>query len=236
MKGIFSFLAFLIAAGFLVFTIFGIPLLAIWVACIYIGSAGRAEQAEKKIASTLMAEEKVIAQGVQYRVFAFFNRRAFVAITNSRIIKISRGLLGGFKMLDIQWKDLRDVQLEENVLSDLCGSNLIFKHANPNVPLLGVDGVKSDIASSMYSKAQFEEQAWEEKRRVRNMEEQRARAGGVVVNTGHDAVATPTQTTAPVSESNRIFAEIEKAKQLLDMGAISDSEFQEMKAKILGKS
>lgn len=232
MKGVFSFIGFLIAAGVLIFTIIGIPLLAIWVACIFIGSASREAQLDKKVSSTLMSGETVVAQAVQFRVFAFFNRRAFVAITNSRIIKISRGLFGGFKMVDIQWKDLRDVQIEENVLSDLCGSNLIFK--NPAIPFLEVSGIKSNIASTMYSKAQFEEQAWEEKRRVRAMEEQRARAGGIVVNTGqgNEAVAAP---AAPISESNRIFGEIEKAKQLLDMGAISDSEFQEMKSKILGK-
>lgn len=213
------------------FMFVGVLVIPIWLACIYIGGDSRAAQLDKKISSTLMSGETVVAQAVQYRVFALFNRRAFVAITNSRIIKISRGLLGGFKMQDIQWKDLRDVQIEENVLSDLCGSNLTFK--NPNIPLLEVNGIKGDIASAMYSKAQFEEQAWEEKRRVRAMEEQRARAGGVIVNTGQGNEAAA---AAPVSDSNRIFGEIEKAKQLLDMGAISDSEFQEMKAKILGKA
>ena len=79
----------------------------------------------------------------------------------------------------------------------------------------------------MYAKAQFEEQAWEEKRRVRGLEETRAASGGVTVGMGAGAGGA-----AP----DRMVEEISKAKALLDAGAISDTEFQEMKAKILGRA
>jgi glutamate-1-semialdehyde aminotransferase len=35
---------------------------------------------------------------------------------------------------------------------------------------------------------------------------------------------------------DRMVEEIRKAKELLDSGAVSDAEFQEMKAKILGRA
>ena len=80
----------------------------------------------------------------------------------------------------------------------------------------------------MYAKAQYEEQAWEEKRRVRGLEETRAASGGVMIG-GGDGMG-------PGGGADRMVEEIRKAKELLDSGAVSDAEFQEMKAKILGRA
>jgi hypothetical protein len=226
MRGILSITAFLVVAGGLVFTIFGIPLLAAWVLLMVLGAAGREQRALENLRSTLMTEESLEASGVQMRPLALFNRRIVVGITNSRIIFIRRGLLGGFKMSDIQWKDLRDVRLEQNVLSALCGSNLDFFHRNLAVGHMAIPGAPSDTASTIYTFAQAQEQSWEEKRRVRGMEEVRAAAGGVVVH------AAPSQ-AAGSSPARSLAAQIQEAKALLDSGTVSDAEFQEMKSKIL---
>ncbi|OJY64306.1 MAG: hypothetical protein BGP16_00555 [Sphingobium sp. 66-54] len=194
----------------------------------FYGAAARVAKASDRLSSTLMEDEDLQAEALQHRVFALFHRRAIVGITNSRVVVVQRGLLGGFKMLDIQWKDLEDVTLEENVLPSLCGSNLKFKHSNKGTAQIEVKGVESDVASVIYSKSQSQEQAWEEKRRIRRIEEVRAAAGGVVVNSGPVPVAA-----SQGAGGNRMLEEITKAKALLDAGAISDAEFQEMKAKIL---
>ena len=142
---------------------------------------------------------------------------------------ISRGLLGGFTMQDFQWKDLHDAKISENVLSNLCGSNLTFNAINQAISVPGVENV---AATSIYKKAQAEEQAWEEKRRIRGLEEKRAAAGGVIVNSG--SPQSGFESTA--KGTNSVTEEIEKAKKLLDSGAINDTEFQEIKSKILSKS
>ena len=77
------------------------------------------------------------------------------------------------------------------------------------------------------AKAQYEEQAWEEKRRVRGLEETRAASGGVSIGAMDRAGGV---------SGDRMVEEIRKAKELLDSGAVSDAEFQEMKAKILGRA
>ena len=230
MKGVLKIVgAVILWAALIAFFGVGLVLLPIWFLLVFVGGDGRAAKAALNLKTTLMPDEQLIEQAVQHRVFALFSRRVVVAITNSRILTLRRGLLGGFKMLDIQWKDLRDVTIEQNVLESVCGSNLKFAHLNAGVPQMAVDGIQSDVASKMYSKAQAEEQAWEEKRRVRGIEEVRAAAGGVYVNTPHSPAPKPK--VAP--SGNRMLEEIQKAKELLDMGAVSDAEFQEMKAKIL---
>lgn len=209
---------------------FGVGLvpLAVWAALVFLGAAERAAKANETLDRTLMTGETVTARAVQHRAFALFKRRAVIAITSSRILTVQRGLLGGFKMADMQWKDLKDVRLEQNILDSLCGSNLAFDSLLLGHAGIAVDGVPSEAASAMYAKAQYEEQAWEEKRRVRSLEETRAASGGVTIGAGDGAGSG--------AGGDRMVDEIRKAKELLDSGAITDAEFQEMKAKILGRA
>lgn len=132
-------------------------------------------------------------------------------------------------MQDFQWKDLHDAKISQNALSNLCGSNLTF---NAISQAISVPGVENAAATAIYKKAQAEEQAWEEKRRIRGLEEKRATAGGVIINSG--SAQSGYESTAKVA--NSVTEEIEKAKKLLDSGAINDSEFQEIKSKILSKN
>ena len=151
-------------------------------------------------------------------------------------------------MQDIQWKDLQDAEISENVLPEVCGSSLSFafhKHdfgSRPSrqrgaaasasgMPSLFIGGVPCDEARRIYSNAQVQEQAWEEKRRVRAIEETRAAAGGVYLNTG-----TSSATDHPPKEGQSIVEQLNGLKQLLDSGAITDVEFNEMKSKIIARA
>lgn len=208
---------------------FGIGLipLGIWVYLVFLNGDKRVERAYAKLNDTLMDGEGLLHKAVDCRPFALFSRRQVFGVTNSRVIVLQRGLLGGFTMRDFQWKDLKDAKVEENVLPSICGSTLTYV----NNTIFGcVTYPPTDVANAMYRVAQKEEIAWEEKRRVREMEETRAAAGGIMLNPGMS------QPVADQKQSlNSIADEILRFKKMLDDGIISDSEFQELKSKLLSK-
>ena len=193
-----------------------------------------------------MKDEAVIEKGIDKRPFALTSRRQVFAVTNSRIIKIARRRLGGFEMEDFQWKDLKDAQVSENVLSSLCGSTLIFEADNREIRLgSGLENKnfkfypEYKVGSNAYKFSQQAEQSWEEKRRIRAMEEKRAAAGGIMIGQS----TSPSVSTGMGSQENQnttpkidLADELLKLKKLLDEGIISDAEFQEMKSKLLAKS
>lgn len=208
------------------------------------------EQAEIDTRSWRAGQVEVAA--LQHRVFALWGRRQLLAVTNSRIIRLKRHIFGGFEMADIQWKDLLDAKIKQNTLPAIAGSNLEFAHSNAKVPRLHIKGIGSDEASAMYAFSQSEEHAWEEKRRVRDMEEVRAASGGVVIHAPNPQAnegayrhsvnfgeiranrnARDDGLGQTATRPNTMMEQIAAAKALLDSGAISDAEFQEIKSKIL---
>ena len=96
----------------------------------------------------------------------------------------------------------------------------------------------SKTASDIYKFSQSQDQSWEEKRRIREMEETRAKAGGISIGSN---VVTPSPSGSEnnsdkSSKTSDITDELLKIKDLLDKGILSDVEFQEMKSKILSRN
>ena len=208
--------------------------LPIYYFLVFKDSKPRSRKAIEKLDGTLMKDEKIIHKGIDKRAFALFSRRSVFAVTNSRIINLQRGLIGGYTMKDYQWKDLKLANISENVLPDICGSTLTFIFSQTSWIRVYPD---LKTASDIYKVAQLQEQAWEEKRRIREMEETRAQAGGISI--GNTATPSPTGSTSNNDKSIStldIADELLKIKELLDKGILSDVEFQEMKSKILSRN
>jgi len=229
MGGVIKVLQFIVFWGVLVIVTrgYGLMLFPLYYVLVFMRGEARAQKAHVKLQGTLMKDEVVIASGLQQRLFALFSRRMLVAITSSRLIEIRRSLLGGFDMKDYQWKDLRDASISENIIPNIFGAklDLIVRSGSANI---AIDGLPSPVASTIYSHAQAQEQEWEEKNRIRDLEEKRAMSGASVVNVGGQGV--------PKSDEGDLFASLEKAKKLFDTGVISDAEYQELKAKIISRA
>jgi hypothetical protein len=95
-----------------------------------------------------------------------------------------------------------------------------------------VGSIDKEQAKRLYGFAQQMEQEWREKRRIREMEEARARAGGVYMGSlpgmGYPVSAPPAAREEPA-------ARLGKAKALLDQGLISEQEYETLKAKVLAE-
>jgi hypothetical protein len=76
----------------------------------------------------------------------------------------------------------------------------------------------------VYRICQGQDQAWREKRRVRELEELRARSGGIQV-----AAAPMGQAIAGEDAVRRL----QEARQLLEAKLITDAEYEAIKAKIV---
>src|SRR6185437_6824548 len=85
------------------------------------------------------------------------------------------------------------------------------------------EGLRKDQAQGVYRMCQGQDQAWREKRRVRELEELRARSGGIQVSSGGGGGAAQSDAVRRLQE----------AKQMLDQRLITDSEYEAIKAKIV---
>lgn len=186
------------------------------------------------VQSLLIPGERLECHAIQHRLFALTHRRLVVGATSGRLIAVQRGFISGFTTQDIRWQDLRDAQLQVGIF----GATLTVT-ADPGEDLAGAPGstrllrfggLRKDQAQEVYRACQFQEQAWREKRRVRELEEMRARSGGVhlgavggVAGAGGEGAALSPQ------------ARLQRAREMLSQGLLTDAEYEQVKARILGE-
>jgi hypothetical protein len=183
-----------------------------------------------QLRSVLIPGETVEACAVQMRLFALLHRRLMIAATSGRLVVLSRKLLGGFDVTTIRWQDLEEVTLHVGMLSaDLAvragKATDLASLGSSGSQRVEFRGLRRDQAQAVYRICQSQDQAWREKRRVRDLEELRARSGGIQVSQAPVAAVG-----APGSDAVR---RLQEAKQLLDARLITDSEYEAIKAKII---
>ena len=196
------------------------------------GEAGLVRALEE-LASLLVPGETIQAFAVQRRLFALTHRRMVVAATTGRFISARRGLFGGFHPTSVRWQDVKEARLDVGIFG--AGLTLVF-FGTPDLAIAGnvstqvCHGLRKSQAEAVYRLCQAEDQAWREKRRVRELEEMRAKSGGIQLGTSGAGAGL-----SSVSSSGQedVVARLEKAKAMLDKGLISDSEYEALKARIV---
>jgi hypothetical protein len=190
----------------------------------------RLSKALEHLNSVLVSGETLEAWAIQRRLFALSNRRILIAATSGRFIQIKRGLLGGYDMTDFRWQDLGDARIKvgifgADIFMKIYGSTdlAISKDANQ---VLVLPGFRKDQAEKIYRLAQAQDQSWREKRRIRELEELRAKSGGITIGTN-----TGSQQTVNASEDAA--SKLEQAKEMLEKKLITDSEYESIKARII---
>jgi hypothetical protein len=200
-----------------------------------------ARTALAELATLLVSGETVVASALQHRLFALIHRRTLAAATTGRLIVLRRRLLRGYDPVGIRWQDLREVNLAVGMIAAKVtvaySANLSDTAMDESdTRLLTIGGLRPESAQALYRECQAQEQAWREKRRVRSIEEMRAKAGGVQIATG---VYPPGSDTRPAdlplagASAETPAEKLGRAKDLQAQGLITDAEYEAIKARIV---
>ncbi len=183
-----------------------------------------------ELRSVLIPGETLEAWAIQRRIFALSHRRLLIAATSGRLVVLVRRLIAGFDVSTIRWQDLEEVTLRVGVI----GADLTLRAGKAtDLASLGAQGsqrvefqgLRKEQAQAVYRICQAQDQAWREKRRVRELEELRARSGGIQVMSGAAAAGA-------AGESDAV-RRLQEARRLLDAKLITDAEYEAIKAKIV---
>lgn len=197
------------------------------------GEDARIQRALGEFAALLVQSETIDAYAVQRRVFALKHRRSLVCATSGRFMGMTRGVFGGFHPDVVRWQDIKEVRINVGIF----GADLtIVALATPDLAVAGTtrvlsyNGLRKDQGEGVYRICQAQEQAWREKRRVRELEELRARSGGIQLGASA-GIGGGTGTVSAGSDGAA--ARLQQAKDMFDKGLITDSEYENLKARIV---
>jgi hypothetical protein len=178
----------------------------------------------------LTSGETLEAWAAQRRVYALTHRRALIAATSGRFISLKRRILGGYDSADIRWQDLKETRISAGIIAaDLTLVAQSSSDLNIGAEVNRVwtfEGLHKDQAQAMYRICQQHDQVWREKRRVRELEELRAKSGGVQIS------GQPAYEPSAGGESDPA-RRLRQAREMLEAKLISDAEFESIKAKIV---
>jgi hypothetical protein len=192
----------------------------------------RIQDALAQLRALLVPGETMGAYAVQRRLFALAHRRIVVCATSGRFISLSRGVFGGYVPYDVRWQDLDDASITAGIfgatltITSLASDDLASRGNTGRT--VRIAGLRKEQAQQVYTLCQAQEQAWREKRRVRDLDELRAQSGGVQIGSGV-AGAAASLGGAGGDPTERL----RKAKQMLDDGLITDTEYESIKALVV---
>ena len=174
-----------------------------------------------EVARILTPNEEILYIALQNATAMSIKKDSVVA-TSNRVIIYQPSLLGRVDFTDFLWQDVANARIRQGMLS----TEFSAETTDGRKAIVG--GLDKDQAKRLYGICQQMEQEWREKRRVRQMEEERARAGGVQfhVPTGGISPSGGAPAEDPVEK-------LAKAKKMLDQQLISEAEYDTLKAKIL---
>ncbi len=183
------------------------------------------EKVLPKVQEYCTSNEEVKYIAVQKKTIGVNFSPDCIALTNKRVILIrpkSFGLSLDFN--DFSWMNIADVHMKEGVFSATITIKTISGQTD------SMEDIPKAQARRLYRFAQEMEETKKEERRQRDLEDKRASAGGgITINTpSHQPLAS----AAPVEDP---MEKLTKLKSMLDMGILTQEEFDAKKADILSK-
>lgn len=172
-----------------------------------------------EIATILTPNETILYVALQ-NITALSLKKDSAVATNNRLIIYRPSVLGRVNFADYLWEDVRNVTIKDGMLSAELHVELRSGKSD------SVGGLDKSQIRRLYGIAQQKELEWREKHRQRELEEARAKAGGVQVGSSYPSQSSPPMPEDPVEK-------LAKAKAMLDQNLISEQEYESLKAKII---
>jgi hypothetical protein len=184
-------------------------------------SASTVSKIVNKVKGLLTNGEDVLYVAIQKKPIMTISPDS-ILLTNRRFMIVRPKFLS-MTFSDYQWREVSDVHLSEQFLTSTISCRVT------NGEAISIDSIPKKQAKRIYSISQEMEEKMFEHRRQLNIEEKRAGAGGVVINSPlHSPQSNPEFSDDPV-------AVLGKLKQLLEAGLIEQSEFDSKKQEVLSK-
>jgi hypothetical protein len=190
--------------------------------------------AVEHLKSILVPGETLEGFAVQRRAFALTRRRTLVAATSGRFIVMHRGFFGGFTPTDVRWQDVEEAHIQIGILSAAVAVKTLQRtdlaSAGQQGAFFGATGLGKEQAEQVYRVCQAQSQAWREKRRVRDLDELRAKSGGLQFGQQGSSAMAP-----GLADGADPVARLKQAKDMLSGGLITDAEFEAIKARLVDR-
>ena len=177
----------------------------------------------EKLSQLLTKGEEPLYIAVQKPILPDLTPEIMV-MTNRRLMHYQPDLFGRAKFIDYIWRDMRSVEMEENVWRATITIEII------NGDKIRVDNLVKEQARRLYSIAQQMEENVREELRLREMEEKRAAAGGVILG----GLGSYSSGSSAVPSGEPVQA-LSKLKQLMEAGLVTPAEYEAKKKEILSR-
>ncbi len=184
-----------------------------------------ARAVEDRISQILTSGEEILHVAMQNPITAMTVAPDSVVLTNKRFIIYRPKFLGGAQFEDYIWRDLGEARLEEGLMS----STISLKSINGK--MLSMDHLHKGAARKVYSISQDMEERVREERRLREMEEKRAAAGGINISGGLPGAVAHT----PQPPKDDPVEKLGQLKRMLEGGLITAEEYDAKKKDLLSR-
>jgi hypothetical protein len=178
----------------------------------------------EKVKQLLTSGERVLYIAIQ-KPITFDPTPEIVVLTSRRFIHYKENMLGRAEFTDYIWRDLRGAELAEHVMRAT-----LKLHPASGEPMV-IDNLVKEQARRLYAIAQEQEENVREELRLRDIEEKRAAAGGVILQ-GAVGSLTGSSAAGPTEEPVQALS---KLKQLMESGLITAEEYETKKKEILSR-
>lgn len=188
---------------------------------------GVVEKVVKKAKDLLTTGEQVEYVGVQKK--PVINIAPDVVLLTNKRFMIVRPKMMGMTFEDHIWREVANVHMSEQMLGATITCTIVGGKK------LEIDSIPKKQARRIYAYAQEVEERMQEERRSREMEEKRAAAGGVFIQSPIPVQqqAMPVPAAAPSADDP--MAALGTLKKMLDAGYIQPGEYESKKAEILSR-